>query len=62
MDFGIEEIQEVLGSRDHDGFDVISNSYTYSSVIYVLSQQPRFIIAPGKPHELNYVELDFGAH
>lgn len=57
--FGVEEIQEVLASRDHDGVDVVSNAYTYASVIYVLDSKPRFLIAPGKPHEVGYVELGF---
>jgi isopenicillin-N N-acyltransferase-like protein len=53
----IEDIQEVLRSRDHDGRDVVSNANTYASVIYELSKQPRFIIAPGKPHETTYIEI-----
>lgn len=57
--FGVEEVQEVLASRDHDGVDVVSNAYTYASVIYVLDSTARFLIAPGKPHEVGYVELDF---
>lgn len=57
--FGVDEIQEVLASRDHDGVDVVSNAYTYASVIYVLDSMPRFLIAPGKPHEVGYVELGF---
>jgi len=55
----IEDIKEVLQSRDSEGRDVVSNSYTYSSVIYELSNNPKFIIAPGKPHEIDYIELDF---
>lgn len=55
----IEEIKNVLRSRDNDGRDVVSNSNTYASVIYELSEQPKFIIAPGKPHEVDYIELDF---
>lgn len=58
-DFGIEEIKEVLSSVDHVGDDVISNSLTYASVVYVLSENPKFIIAPGKPHEKEYIELKF---
>lgn len=58
--FGVAEIKEVLASRDHDGVDVVSNAYTYASVIYVLDDAPRFLIAPGKPHEVGYVELGFG--
>ena len=58
--FGVAEIKEVLASRDHDGVDVVSNAYTYASVIYVLDDTPRFLIAPGKPHEVGYVELGFG--
>ncbi len=57
--FGVDEIQEVLASRDHEGVDVVSNAYTYASVIYVLDGTPLFLIAPGKPHELGYVELGF---
>lgn len=55
----IEEIKNVLRSRDNDGRDVVSNSNTYASVIYELSDNPKFIIAPGKPHEEEYIELDF---
>jgi isopenicillin-N N-acyltransferase like protein len=58
-DFDIEEIKEVLSSVDHAGDDVISNNLTYASVIYVLSENPKFIIAPGKPHEKEYIELKF---
>jgi predicted choloylglycine hydrolase len=54
----IEDIKNVLSSRDNDSRDVVSNSSTYASVIYVLSESPKFIIAPGKPHEQNYIELD----
>lgn len=59
MDFGIEEIKEVLSSRDHDGFDVVSNTYTYASLIYILSDKPKFMISPGKPHETEYITLEF---
>lgn len=59
IDFGINEIKEVLSSRDHKNPDVLSNSYTYASVIYVLSNEPKFIIAPGKPHETKYLKLEF---
>ncbi|MGB5509393.1 C45 family autoproteolytic acyltransferase/hydolase [Robiginitalea sp.] len=58
-DIEIEEIKNVLRARDNDGRDVVSNSLTYASVIYELSQQPKFIIAPGKPHETDYIEIDF---
>jgi len=57
--FGVDAIKEVLASRDHDGVDVVSNAYTYASVIYVLDSMPRFMIAPGKPHEVGYLELGF---
>lgn len=60
--FGVAEIKEVLASRDHDGVDVVSNAYTYASVIYVLDGSPRFLIAPGKPHEVGYVELGWDRH
>jgi len=59
--FGVDAIKEVLASRDHDGVDVVSNAYTYASVIYVLDSMPRFMIAPGKPHEVGYLELGFDA-
>ncbi len=59
-DFGIGEIVEVLSSRDHEGVDVLSNSLTYASVVYALSANPVFHIAPGKPHETEYLELRFG--
>ncbi|MEM9823366.1 MAG: C45 family peptidase [Bacteroidota bacterium] len=59
LDFSVEEIQEVLRSKDHTGFDVMSNSYTYASVIYLLSDQPHCLIAPGKPHEREYLTLFF---
>ncbi|MCA1752683.1 MAG: C45 family autoproteolytic acyltransferase/hydrolase [Cryomorphaceae bacterium] len=59
-DFGIAEIMEVLSSRDHEGVDVLSNSLTYASVVYELSANPVFHIAPGKPHETAYEELVFG--
>lgn len=58
-EFGIDEIKEVLSSKDHEGLDVMSNTYTYASVIYELSERPRFLIAPGKPHETEYLELTF---
>lgn len=59
-DFGVTEIKEILSSRDHDGTDVVSNALTYASVIYILKKSPEFHIAPGKPHETDYVELQFG--
>ena len=59
VDIEIEEIKNVLRARDNAGRDVVSNSNTYASVIYELSQQPKFIIAPGKPHETAYIEIDF---
>jgi isopenicillin-N N-acyltransferase-like protein len=55
----IEEIKDVLQSRDNETKDVVSNDYTYASVIYVLSEKAKFIIAPGKPHEQDYIEIDF---
>ena len=58
-DFGLAAIKEVLRSRDHAGKDVLSNRLTYASVIYLLSDEPVFIIAPGKPHETDYLELTF---
>lgn len=58
-DFNVDDIKEVLSSVDHNGPDVISNSLTYASVIYVLTENPKFIIAPGKPHEKRYIELIF---
>jgi len=54
---GIEDIKKVLSSRDNEGADVVSNRNTYASVIYELSDKPRFIIAPGKPHEKEYIEM-----
>jgi predicted choloylglycine hydrolase len=54
---GIEEIKNVLRSRDNGSKDVVSNDHTYASVIYELSDQPKFIIAPGKPHEIDYIEI-----
>jgi predicted choloylglycine hydrolase len=56
---GVKEIKEVLSSRDHAGGDVVSNNSTYASVIYELGDSPKFIIAPGKPHETEYVEINF---
>jgi len=53
----IEEIKNVLRSRDNESGDVVSNDYTYASVIYELSNKPKFIIAPGKPHEIDYIEI-----
>ncbi len=55
----IEEIKNVLSSRDNESTDVVSNNSTYASVIYELSKEPKFIIAPGKPHEEDYIEIDF---
>jgi predicted choloylglycine hydrolase len=55
----IEDIKDVLSSRDHEGTDVVSNNSTYASVIYELSEIPKFIIAPGKPHEEDYIEINF---
>ncbi len=55
----IEEIKNVLRSRDNESGDVVSNNSTYASVIYELSKKPKFIIAPGKPHEETYIEIDF---
>lgn len=54
----IDAIKDVLRSRDNDGNDVVSNNSTYASVIYELSKAPKFIIAPGKPHEQAYIEID----
>jgi hypothetical protein len=58
-DIGIEDIKNVLRSRDNSGRDVVSNENTYASVIYELSNNPKFIIAPGKPHEKEYIEIEF---
>lgn len=58
-DIAIEEIKDVLRSRDNESGDVVSNDYTYASVIYELSDKPKFIIAPGKPHETEYIEIKF---
>ena len=55
----IADIQKILSSRDNDGEDVISNESTYASVIYKLSKDQEFIIAPGKPHEIDYVLIKF---
>jgi len=55
----IDEIKKVLSSRDNEGADVVSNRNTYASVIYLLSEKPRFIIAPGKPHEKEYLEINW---
>ncbi|WP_296700432.1 C45 family peptidase [Algoriphagus sp.] len=55
----LDEIKNVLSSRDNEGSDVVSNRTTYSSVIYELSENPKFIIAPGKPHETEYIELEW---
>ncbi len=55
----IDDIKEVLSSKDHDGIDVMSNVFTYASVIYVLDDQPTFIISPGKPHNKEYLEIKF---
>ena len=53
-DISISDIKEILSSRDHDGKDVVSNDWTYASVIYELSNKPVLYIAPGKPHETEY--------
>jgi len=61
-DISIDEIKEVLSSRDSLGLengDVISNDNTFASVIYVHSNEPKLIIAPGKPHEVDYIEIKF---
>lgn len=55
----IEDIKNVLRSRDNQFGDVISNSNTYASVIYILSANPEFFIAPGKPHEKDYIKIEF---
>jgi predicted choloylglycine hydrolase len=55
---GMEDIKNVLRSRDNSFGDVVSNGNTYASVIYVLSNTPKFIIAPGKPHETEYIEIE----
>ncbi len=55
----IETIKNVLRSKDNEGTDVVSNNSTYASVIYELSEKPKFIIAAGKPHEVDYIEIDF---
>lgn len=55
----IEEIKTVLRSRDNEGTDVVSNNSTYASVIYELSEKPKFIIAAGKPHEVDYIQIYF---
>ncbi|MEL6675162.1 MAG: C45 family peptidase [Bacteroidota bacterium] len=56
---GIEDIKTVLRSRDNETRDVVSNENTYASVIYQLSGEPQFIIAPGKPHEEAYMHIPF---
>ena len=58
-EISIDEIKEVLSSRDNDGPDVVSNQNTYASIIYKLSETPEFIIAPGKPHEVDYITIKF---
>ncbi|SIN72350.1 hypothetical protein [Algoriphagus halophilus] len=55
----IDEIKKVLSSRDNDGQDVVSNRFTFASVIYELSDKPRFLVAPGKPHEIEYLKLEW---
>lgn len=55
----IDDIMNVLRSRDNDTGDVVSNKHTYASVIYLLTDNPKFIIAAGKPHEQDYIEIDF---
>ena len=55
----IESIKDVLRARDSESRDVVSNSNTYASVIYDLGVNPRMLIAPGKPHETEYITLDF---
>lgn len=59
QNINLEDIKSVLSSRDNEGRDVVSNAHTYASVIYELSEKPRFIIAPGKPHETDYIEIGF---
>ncbi len=59
VNIGIDDIKNVLQSRDHDGKDVVSNDYTYASVIYVLSENPTFLIAPGQPHQEPYITIGF---
>lgn len=54
----MEAIKNVLRSRDSKSGDVVSNDYTYASVIYELSDKPKFIIAPGKPHETDYIAIN----
>jgi hypothetical protein len=55
----VEDIKDILRSRANDGPDVVSNQNTYASVIYILGESPEFLIAPGKPHEVDYVSLTF---
>ena len=56
---GIDDIKDVLASRDYNAKDPVSNDWTYASVIYELSENPKFLIAPGKPHEKDYIEILF---
>ncbi|GAB5554480.1 MAG: hypothetical protein Sapg2KO_40710 [Saprospiraceae bacterium] len=58
-DIETEAIKNVLRSRDNESPDVVSNNSTYASVIYELSGTPKFLIAAGKPHEVDYIELNF---
>jgi predicted choloylglycine hydrolase len=53
----LEDIKDVLRARDTESPDVVSNSHTYASVIYILSDTPKFIIAPGQPHKTDYIEI-----
>lgn len=59
VNIGIEEIKNVLTSRDYNAEDPVSNDWTYASVIYQLSEKPKFIIAPGMPHKKEYIEISF---
>lgn len=59
MGISVDDIKEVLSSRENESQDVISNRNTYASVIYKLAETPEFIIAPGKPHEVEYVTITF---
>ncbi|MFT6333822.1 MAG: hypothetical protein ACJATI_000553 [Halioglobus sp.] len=59
QDIEIEDIKNVLSSRDNESRDVVSNNSTYASVIYELSGKSKFIIAPGRSHEKDYIEIKF---
>lgn len=58
-EYSIDDVKQALRARDVEGPDVVSNNNTFAGVIYELTASPVFHIAPGKPHEEEFIQLTF---